>query len=55
MTINSTSLTKVQPLGGPIPEPVFHRSRILSLPRSPKVIAGLVILAFFAEIGRAHV
>src|SRR5713226_7000363 len=54
MTIDSTTLTQA-PLAGPTPEPIFHRTRILHLPRSPKVIAGLVILAVFgvvAIIGR---
>jgi peptide/nickel transport system permease protein len=51
MTINSTSLAPVPPLVGPARSP----SRTLSLPRSPKVIAGLVIVAPFmvvAVIGR---
>src|SRR3981081_82051 len=55
MTIDSSSLTAVPPLAGPTPEPIFHATRILRLPRSPKVIAGLVIVAFFgvvAIIGR---
>src|SRR3989454_1782671 len=54
MTIDSTPLTQA-PLAGPTPEPIFHRTRILHLPRSPKIIAGLVILAVFgvvAIIGR---
>ena len=54
MTINSTSLA-VPPVEGPRVVPVFQRSRILRLPRSPKVIAGLVILGIFtivAFIGR---
>jgi oligopeptide/dipeptide ABC transporter ATP-binding protein len=49
MTINSTALVAGAPLG-PTPEPVFHRNRILRLPRSPKVIAGLVILGLFALV-----
>ena len=55
MTINTTSLTEVPPVGGPNAVVAFHRTRILHLPRSPKVIAGLVILALFgvvAIIGR---
>ena len=54
MTIDSTTLTQA-PLAGPTPEPIFHRTRILHLPRSPKIIAGIVILAVFgvvAIIGR---
>ena len=54
MTINSTALTAGAPLV-PTPEPVFRRARILRLPRSPKVIVGLVILGLFvvvAIIGR---
>jgi oligopeptide/dipeptide ABC transporter ATP-binding protein len=54
VTIDSTTLTH-KPAGSPTPEPIFHRSRILRLPRSPKVVAGLVILGAFgvvAIIGR---
>src|SRR5713101_8145191 len=55
MTINSTSLTGIPPVAGPTADLLFHRTQILRLPRSPKVIAGLVILAFFgvlAIVGR---
>jgi oligopeptide/dipeptide ABC transporter ATP-binding protein len=55
MTINSTSLTALPPVAGPRAEPVFARTRSLRLPRSPKVIAGLAIMAPFvllALIGR---
>src|SRR5690242_9746811 len=55
MTINSSSLTAVPPVTGPSAAPVFQQTRGLRLPRSPKVIAGLVILGFFgilAVIGR---
>src|SRR5450759_2750472 len=54
MTIAPTSLTEVAPVGGP-GGVAFHRTRILRLPRSPKVIAGLVIMGLFgvvAVIGR---
>ncbi|HEV2027557.1 MAG TPA: dipeptide/oligopeptide/nickel ABC transporter permease/ATP-binding protein [Candidatus Dormibacteraeota bacterium] len=54
MTIAPTSLTEVAPIGGP-GGVAFHRTRILQLPRSPKVIAGLVIMGLFgvvALIGR---
>ena len=54
MTISPTSLTQVTPAGGPS-SVGFHRTRVLRLPRSPKVIAGLVILGLFgviAVIGR---
>jgi peptide/nickel transport system permease protein len=54
MTIAPASLTKAAPVGGP-GGVAFHRTRILRLPRSPKVIAGLVILGLFgivAVIGR---
>src|SRR3989440_4240690 len=47
MTIDSTTITQAAP--------PFRRARILRLPRSPKVIAGLVILGVFtvvAVIGR---
>ena len=47
MTLNSASLSTPQ-VTGPDVEPAFHRTRILRVPRSPKVIAGLAILAFFA-------
>jgi peptide/nickel transport system ATP-binding protein/peptide/nickel transport system permease protein len=54
MTLDSTLLNA--PAAGPGPEVVaFHRTRILHLPRSPKVTAGLVILGVFgvvAVIGR---
>src|SRR5260370_143509 len=50
MTINSTSLTGIPPVAGPRAELVLHPTRVLRLPRSPKVIAGLVILAFFAVL-----
>src|SRR5467141_5366995 len=49
MTIDSTTLTQA-PLAGPTPEPIFRRTWILRLPRSPKVIAGFVILAFFGVV-----
>jgi oligopeptide/dipeptide ABC transporter ATP-binding protein len=49
MTISPTSLTGVAPVGGP-GSVAFHRTRVLRLPRSPKVIAGLVILGFFALV-----
>jgi len=54
MTIDSTTLTAA-PLAGPPTAPVVQPVRILGLPRSPKVIAGLVILGLFtlfAVIGR---
>src|ERR1700680_4670666 len=50
MTINSTTFAQVPPLAGPSLQPVAARSRILSLPRSPKVIGGLVILAPFVVV-----
>ena len=50
MTINSTSLIAVSPGAGPSAVPIFHRTRILRIPRSPKVLAGLVILAVFAVL-----
>src|SRR6202035_1565593 len=54
MTIAPTAMTDVAPVGGPAGV-AFHRTRILRLPRSPKVVAGLVILGLFgvvAIIGR---
>jgi len=55
MTIDSTTLTATTPGAGPSAQPIFHRTRILRLPRSPKVLVGLVIMAVFgviAVIGR---
>jgi len=49
MTIDTTTLAKT-PLAGPEAAPVLQRGRILRLPRSPKVIAGLFIVAVFALI-----
>jgi oligopeptide/dipeptide ABC transporter ATP-binding protein len=49
VTIDSTTLTTA-PVHGPTPEPIFHRTRILRLPRSPKILTGLVILAVFAVV-----
>ena len=50
MTIDSTPLTEVQSPAGSTRELAVRRSRALRLPRSPKVIAGLVILAPFAVV-----
>src|ERR1035437_3409304 len=50
MTINPPSLRAVPPVGRPSAVVAFHRTQILNLPRSPKVIAGLVILAFFGVV-----
>src|SRR3989475_9676521 len=55
MTIDSTTLIATTPGAGPTAQPIFHRTRILRLPRSPKVLVGLVIMAVFgviAVIGR---
>src|SRR6266446_10799669 len=55
MTIDSTTLTVATPGAGPTAQPIFHRTRILRLPRSPKVLVGLVIMVVFgviAVIGR---
>jgi peptide/nickel transport system permease protein len=49
MTIDSTALG-TSPVAGPTPEPIFHRTRILRLPRSPKILVGLVILAVFGVV-----
>jgi len=49
MPIDSTALSTA-PVPGPTPDPIFRKARILRLPRSPKVIAGLVILAVFAVV-----
>jgi peptide/nickel transport system ATP-binding protein/peptide/nickel transport system permease protein len=50
MTINTASLAPVPPLAGPTPGPAIQQARLLFLPRSPKVIAGLVILAPFLVV-----
>src|SRR6266568_1896163 len=47
MTIDNTAMT-TPPLAGPTPTPVLPPGRILHLPRSPKVLAGLVITGVFA-------
>src|ERR1700674_670526 len=47
MTIDSTSLAQ-PPVAGPTP--TFHRARMVRIPRSPKVVTGLVIMAVFAFI-----
>ena len=55
MTINATPMTELTPAPGPLPVAAFQPARILHLPRSPKVIAGLLILIVFgvvAVIGR---
>jgi peptide/nickel transport system permease protein len=54
MTIDSTSLAP-SPGTGPKELPGLRRARILQLPRSPKVVSGLVILGIytvFAVVGR---
>jgi len=48
MTISSPSLTE-GPIGGALP-PALPRARILHVPRSAKVTAGLVILAVFGLV-----
>ncbi len=47
MSIDVGTLTEV-PVGGPAPEPVIPKVRAVRLPRSPKVIAGVVIVVVFA-------
>jgi peptide/nickel transport system permease protein len=49
MTIDSTALTQA-PLAGPAPKPMLPKMGALRLPRSPKVIAGLVMLAPFVVV-----
>jgi len=48
MTIDSTALTQA-PVAGPAPKPMLPKAG-LRLPRSPKVIGGLVLLAPFAVV-----
>jgi len=50
MTLDSSSLIATGPSAGPTTQPIFHRTRILRLPRSPKVLVGLVIMAVFGVI-----
>jgi peptide/nickel transport system permease protein len=50
MTINSTALTPVPPLAGPAHAAVLARAPRLGIPRSGKVIAGLVILTPFVVV-----
>jgi peptide/nickel transport system permease protein len=49
MAMESTTLS-VAPIAGPPPEPMLPKAGILRLPRSPKVIAGLVMLAPFGVV-----
>jgi peptide/nickel transport system permease protein len=49
MTQN-TLMTQIAAGGSPIPEGSSRRSRVLSLPHSPKVIIGLVMLAVFVVV-----
>src|SRR4030081_3175300 len=48
MTIGGTPIAELPPLAGPTPVPALQRGRILRMPRNPKVVAGLVLLAPFA-------
>src|SRR6202158_42059 len=50
MTIDSTSLITTAPGAGPGAVPIFHRTRILRLPRSPKGLVGLVMLTVFGVV-----
>ncbi len=50
MTINATPVSELAPTPGPVPVEALQRARILHLPRSPKVIAGLLILAVFSAV-----
>src|SRR5216684_2232201 len=50
MTLDSTTLIATSPGPGPSAQPIFHRTRILRLPRSPKVLVGLVIMTVFGVI-----
>ena len=50
MTLDSTTLIATAPGAGPSAQPIFHRTRILRLPRSPKVLVGLVIMAVFGVV-----
>src|SRR5438874_9196264 len=55
MTVDGTTLTQIPPLAGAGAEPIAVKARLLRLPRSPKVAAGLGVLALFglgALIGR---
>jgi peptide/nickel transport system permease protein len=51
VSVDSTPLAEAPPLTGPGPElAAARRPRALRLPRSPKVIAGLVILALYTVV-----
>src|SRR5690348_3422075 len=50
MTLDSTTLIATSPGPAPTTQPIFHRTRILRLPRSPKVLVRLVIMALFGVI-----
>src|SRR5438067_13624799 len=55
MTVDGTTLAQLPPLAGAEAEPIAGKARLLRLPRSPKVAAGLGVLALFglgALIGR---
>src|SRR4029077_14688217 len=49
MTIDSTALTQA-PVAGPPPDALLPKAGFLRIPRSPKVIAGLVLLTPFAVV-----
>jgi peptide/nickel transport system permease protein len=50
MTISGTPIADLPPLAGPTPAPALQRGRILRLPRNPKVVAGLVLMAPFVVV-----
>ncbi|TMD55085.1 MAG: ABC transporter permease [Chloroflexi bacterium] len=50
MTINATPLTELAPPPAPPQPVVLQRAQFLRLPRSPKVIAGILLLAPFVVV-----
>jgi peptide/nickel transport system permease protein len=50
MTTSSPPITEGPSLAGAPPEPAVARARALRLPRSPRVVAGLAIVAVFATV-----
>ena len=49
MSVNVGTLAEA-PVGGPPPEPATLKAKALHLPRSPKVITGLVIVLVFVVL-----
>jgi oligopeptide/dipeptide ABC transporter ATP-binding protein len=50
VTINSSVLAEAPPPADPSAGVAFHRTRVLTLPRSPKVLAGMIVMAAFTAV-----